>query len=56
MEQEQYTKETSHHEIKRQLERETMELRKKLRDMESKYTSLAATPPKVKHASYTPNS
>ena len=36
-----------HHSTKNQLEGELLDLKKKLRDTEAKYSNLAATPPKV---------
>ena len=37
-----------HHSTKNQLEGELLDLKKKLRDTEAKYSNLAATPPKVR--------
>lgn len=37
---------------KNKLEEEVLDLRKKLRDTEAKYSNLAATPPKVSCANY----
>jgi len=47
LEQELSTLEESSKETKKKGDYEMMELRKKLRDTETKYTNLASTPPKV---------
>lgn len=49
LEQELSTHEAAAKENKKKTDLEMMELRKKLRDTETKYTNLASTPPKVLH-------